>query len=744
MTFDTHKPYNDSDDEDEFSETPDPLGGEAGPRDDAGHSVQLDPAATNQSSEQQDTLNRLLGLLEHFPNAKIFPCHSIVKGNWCTCGKRGVDKDKRAPEKDECGSPGKHPRVRWTENASRVRSQIEQWVEIHPTANWGLVTGRESGVWVMDIDPRHGGRESLAKLQAEIGELDTLTTLTGGGGLHLYFAYPDLESGITVRSRTNWMPGIDIKSDGGYVVLPPSNHFSGGHYSWFDHGNDDPPGELGDEPRPEPTLPTRESAPAPLDLIESINSRERDNSSGSADSDDSGAVQTRLFESIPEGQRNDEVFKRACELARRLGASQGAVDAITGILSSLLDNPATFSDNELRTTVQSAIKSVQQNQEYEWWRDLPNSREIPDHVVRALKFQDGNEQATELRRQRNEDQAKLEIMGSPVPISAREHLALAGQDLKYNFTIPGRIVQASRIIVTAGVGVGKSTALRYIGGAAAAGVDPFDWTCELRYEPKRVLVIDCENGYDQTCMRVDELAQRWDDRIEGTGDLILDNFSYMPEEDFGLPLMLDRPRDAARLRHWIEDAKPDLLLIGPAYHLSSQTGDHEQMFSSITGVLDALRGEFGFSTIMEAHTPHSQNPTHQIIRPSGAHSWTRWPEIGFHIADSGAITQWRPSRYGTDISLPEWLRHEPIGQVMFHCDPPTVGEITQERTTQAEADLVNLLKHVAGKPGIGLTELTNLMGCGYDRRTEAIRLGEEKGLIEVVPEGNNKRAVYLV
>ena len=78
-----------------------------------------------------------------------------------------------------------------------------------------------SGLLVVDVDPAHGGNDSLSELVADELVPRTLWVRTGSGGAHLYYRHP----GQDMPSRP--MPeraGIDIKADGGYVVLPPSIH----------------------------------------------------------------------------------------------------------------------------------------------------------------------------------------------------------------------------------------------------------------------------------------------------------------------------------------------------------------------------------------------------------------------------------------------------------------------------------------------------------------------------------------
>lgn len=107
--------------------------------------------------------------------------------------------------------------------------QIRAWWQATPAANVGIVTGAASGIVVLDIDARHGGLESLERLEDEYGKLPlTPTVLTGGGGLHYYFRHP----GCDLRNRAGILPGVDLRANGGYVVAPPSLHESGREYTW--------------------------------------------------------------------------------------------------------------------------------------------------------------------------------------------------------------------------------------------------------------------------------------------------------------------------------------------------------------------------------------------------------------------------------------------------------------------------------------------------------------------------------
>ena len=117
-------------------------------------------------------------------------------------------------------------------DATCDQTQLRNWWAIYPTANLGMPTGKASGLVVLDVDPRHGGNESLAALEKKYGALpDTMESRTGGGGRHIFFS---LVEGQLIKNTTAVLgPGLDTRGEGGYVVLPPSKHPETGQpYAW--------------------------------------------------------------------------------------------------------------------------------------------------------------------------------------------------------------------------------------------------------------------------------------------------------------------------------------------------------------------------------------------------------------------------------------------------------------------------------------------------------------------------------
>ncbi|MEV6287125.1 bifunctional DNA primase/polymerase [Kribbella sp. NPDC051770] len=106
-----------------------------------------------------------------------------------------------------------------------------------PGGQLAVRTGAVSGLLVVDVDPDHGGTPSLIDLAVRGIAPRTLQVLTGSWGTHLYYRHP----GWHMPSRPMpSRPGIDVKADGGYVVLPPSiHHRTGRAYQWR-QGSGDP------------------------------------------------------------------------------------------------------------------------------------------------------------------------------------------------------------------------------------------------------------------------------------------------------------------------------------------------------------------------------------------------------------------------------------------------------------------------------------------------------------------------
>ncbi len=140
--------------------------------------------------------------------------------------------------------PDKKPYIPWTPYQSQKAepTTIEQWWKEWPEANIGIVTGKISGIVVVDVD-NEAGREALDKYIPD--SLLVPSSNTPRGGVHLYFKHP----GSPVGNATGILPGVDVRGNGGYVIAPPGKGANGKAYSWIDGLSifDIPPAEMPDE-----------------------------------------------------------------------------------------------------------------------------------------------------------------------------------------------------------------------------------------------------------------------------------------------------------------------------------------------------------------------------------------------------------------------------------------------------------------------------------------------------------------
>jgi len=150
---------------------------------------------------------------------QVFPVHSVVDVDQCTCGNSG------------CESVAKHPITKnGLKDATDDEDQIRAWWTKHPEANIGVATGADSSIWVVDVDTKENGIANFAALPGS-RDLVTVEQVTGSGGRHLIFAWnADLEP----RNKIDVIPGVDVRGEGGYIIVPPSRHVSGGTYAWVE------------------------------------------------------------------------------------------------------------------------------------------------------------------------------------------------------------------------------------------------------------------------------------------------------------------------------------------------------------------------------------------------------------------------------------------------------------------------------------------------------------------------------
>jgi len=256
-----------------------------------------------------------------------FPLHSPTLDGKCDCLK------------SDCNSPAKHPRTEHGfHDATTDQTIIRQWWSKWPDANVGIVTGGISNHIVIDID----APEAPAKVKAlspdyPWDQVPRVRTGRLGGGWQLRFKQPS----VPIKSRSGVLLHVDVRGEDGYAIAPPSVHISGKTYKWEVPLD----GEL-------PELP-----PELLELISSPSNNEANNGNGYRERFNTAEA----LNGVPEGQRDETIFKLACKL-RNADVPKGMAEAL--ILEAARNCQPPFPDSVALEKVDRAYRQYQSaNQE---------------------------------------------------------------------------------------------------------------------------------------------------------------------------------------------------------------------------------------------------------------------------------------------------------------------------------------------------------------------------------------------
>lgn len=214
-------------------------------------------------------------------------------------------------------------------SATTDPATIKQWWNEYPAANIGIATGQRSGgLVVVDLD-KHitetgeviEGYDSLREWQNKNGMLpDTAGTITGSGGNHWLFRL-NKETG----NRTGLLTAVDIRADGGYIVAPPSIHPNGNKYEW-------------------------EQTIKDYGIADGGDALERLLNEGT-----NQAQALNIPDIIPEGKRNDILFKIACSLQAKGLTDSAIYNALTAENKERC-RPDPLPDKEIDLIIKSALK----------------------------------------------------------------------------------------------------------------------------------------------------------------------------------------------------------------------------------------------------------------------------------------------------------------------------------------------------------------------------------------------------
>lgn len=245
------------------------------------------------------------------------------------------------PIRDENGKDnGKKPLIKWEEFQKRIAEpkEIEEWFKRWPDSRVGIVTGEVSGLDVVDVDTKQGEDKLIEALGEELSTFNPPMASTPRGGKHLYVQ----ASGE--GNKTGFLPGVDYRGEGGYILAPPSIGLDGTRYEWH------PGASLFD-------LPLAEMPRALAYLFNSLY-KHRGGHGGQPSSDLSRLPLTSVdLLNFDQGNRDNTLFHIANCLAKG-GMPAKEIELLLALIASKICSPP-FPEKEIPVKVQSALKRME-------------------------------------------------------------------------------------------------------------------------------------------------------------------------------------------------------------------------------------------------------------------------------------------------------------------------------------------------------------------------------------------------
>lgn len=462
---------------------------------------------------------------------------------------------------------------------------------------------------VCDIDIKNG-KNGLA-VAAHLGLLDTWGNETASGGQHRWYRRP---LNLRISNYSPWADdGIDIRGDDGWVVAPGTQTPWGRwgrleDYSWDTDIQDLPqmilerldtytPGTGGSTHRyTERTLTPDDRNklhPATLAAVEHLEER--------------GAHNLRFIQ-----HDDNEPCVMATRPGKRWGGSASIGKVGPGGWRCFTSNWPGVPEGTWWIEDDGTVVPHRQRKEAARWRPEPAGAPQPGDT----------------------NTAPADDTAAPATVKSFDiHDLLAGDDDEYDWLVGKLLERTDRTILTGLEGMGKSTLLRQFALAAAAGIHPFKFG---PIDPVRVLYVDLENSRRQIRRKIGAIYHRIRNQIPA-GSLI------WHIEPSGIDLT--DIQDCKALDLLCRNHRPDLLIIGPIYKMHQGDPIEEKPAKQVAMYLDDLRTAHQCALLIEAHTPYAGTSRgSRPERPYGASLWSRWPEFGIFLNETGKLTHWRGPR----------------------------------------------------------------------------------------------------
>lgn len=498
----------------------------------------------------------------------------------------------------------------------------------HPV---GIVTGKKSGLVVIDVDVQNGG--SVEALVTRYGKdvKNTRVVTTPSGGWHLYFKYPENVDRLTAvingsgqKIRIAGLAGIDLLADGRHVKAPPTARVGipgkadGSYNVRLDLPVADlPSGLLADwlevtEKRTWKGSGVVTGVISPRDYQWAL---------------DKHGSNVRATEDELPGNRDNFAFSKICSSVRIAKALPEDVLSISTIEADY--SGVTYGIKDLDGKLLRAIEFA----EVHPWEEATQD-ELTTDLPEGIREEDAWEYFRQLSTLRVRDAVKETMQQERIEREASRLIitdAYDGSDFMDmvigdpEWLVDGLFSHGGRTLVTAQYKAGKSTMMLELTRALTTGT-PFLGEFPVPAKSK-VALFDLELGV--------AMAQRWLRDVEG---IDYSKLLYRPLVGKGAELDMRSAGLRNKTARQLREASVDILIVDPISPVLSALGLDENRADHVRPLLDmfdVLAAEADLKGVVITHHAGHESPD----RARGSTAFMDWN-----------TSQWSITRHGEDAT----------------------------------------------------------------------------------------------
>lgn len=549
--------------------------------------------------------------------------------------------------------------------------QVDSWFTSLSGAGVGVVTGKISNIVVLDVESycKTPIEEILKKYPTQ------LIARSGSGGWHLYYQYP---TGVPkVANRVGIFEGADLRGDGGFIVLPPTRHPSGGYYEWYQNGI---PGAF------------------PLSFLE-LESKPTTQNEGWI---------TETLRGVTEGGRNDACARLAGYFFKK-GMSYDIVETLLLEWNERNDPPMPL--RELRTTLKS----------------IERSHSGAESQFTSVQFENDS-----VPQEQEQEQNTFDVM------KMSDYVKGYGGD-GVSWLVNDWLPDKSITFLISPPESYKTWILLDLAVSVAAGV-PFLGQYEVAQQGPTLIIQqeDSHSGLTDRLALIVEQKLGLNANLEGDTWQVPSMPDIPIYVHPSRMLRFDNKKVIEELERQIEVLKPKVIMIDPLYSTTVSTDNYMSNLANQMMVLKTWRDKYGCSFVIAHHSKKNLDPDSTAREDSwGSQFLNAFLEAGWQIRRNPKLPQnevivrrhskvmgnQAPIALTFDISTKYPMKYKVTTRGYEAASP--------EQRQPAQANLLDMLR------GRDMTQadICNTTGKSKSTISRQIRQLEAAGMIKHMPDG---------